>query len=74
VKQANMRINAFDDFAVQLKNKTQDTVSSRMLRAKIDGEGSVAVLRNSSVRIATCRFVIKVRDDFSVGVGFGVGH
>jgi hypothetical protein len=38
MKQADMRIDAFDHLAVQLEHETQHTVRCRMLRAEIDRE------------------------------------
>ncbi len=38
VKQADMRIDAGDHFAVELQHQTQHAVRRRMLRAEIDGE------------------------------------
>jgi hypothetical protein len=38
VKQSDMRIDAFDDFAVEFKHKPQDTVRCRVLRPEVDGE------------------------------------
>ncbi len=38
VKQADMRIDPRDDFAVKLQHQTQHAVRGRMLRSEIDGE------------------------------------
>jgi hypothetical protein len=38
VKQADMRIDTLDDFAVEFENKPQHAVRRRMLRAEIDVE------------------------------------
>lgn len=38
VKQADMRIDAFDDFAVELQHEAKHAVRRRMLRTKVDGE------------------------------------
>ncbi len=38
MQQADMRIDALDDFAVQLQHKAQHAVRRRMLRPEVDGE------------------------------------
>ncbi len=38
VKQADMRVDPRDDFAVKLQHQTQHAVRGRMLRSEIDGE------------------------------------
>ena len=38
MKQADMRIDARDDFAVELQHQTQHAMRGRMLRPEIDGE------------------------------------
>ena len=38
MQQADMRIDALDDFAVKLKHQPQHAMRGRMLRAEIDGE------------------------------------
>ena len=38
MQQADMRVDALDDFAVQLQHKAQNAMRRRMLRAEIDGE------------------------------------
>ncbi|MEZ5891773.1 MAG: hypothetical protein R3C58_01295 [Parvularculaceae bacterium] len=38
MKEADMRIDALDDFAVKLEHKTQNAVRRRVLRPEIDGE------------------------------------
>ena len=38
VKQADMRVDAGDDFAVKLQDQTQHAVRSRMLGPEVDGE------------------------------------
>ena len=40
-----MRIDALDDFAVELEHQTQHAMRCRMLRAEIDGEVTDVVLR-----------------------------
>ena len=38
MQQADMRIDALDDFAVELQHQTQHAVRRRMLRSEVDGE------------------------------------
>src|SRR5690606_30510862 len=38
VKQANMRINALDELAVEFQNQTKHTVRGRVHGAEVDGE------------------------------------
>ena len=38
VQQADVRIDALDDFAVELEDEAQHAVGGRMLRPEIDGE------------------------------------
>lgn len=38
VQKTNMRITSQNLLTLQLENQTQDSVSSRMLRSKVDGE------------------------------------
>ena len=38
MQQADMRVDALDDFAVQLQHKAQHAMRRRMLRAEVDGE------------------------------------
>ncbi len=36
VQKADMRIDALDDFAIELENETQNTVRGRVLRSEVD--------------------------------------
>ena len=38
MQQADMRIDAFDDFAVELEHQTQHAMRRRVLRPEVDGE------------------------------------
>ena len=38
VQQADMRVDALDDLAVELEHETQHAMRRRMLRAEVDGE------------------------------------
>ena len=40
MEQADMRIDALDDFAVEFEHKAQHAVGRRMLRAKVDRKGA----------------------------------
>jgi hypothetical protein len=44
MQQADMRIDALDDFAVQLQDQTKNPVRRRMLRAEVDVEIANVVL------------------------------
>lgn len=46
MQQADVRIDAFDDFAIQLQHQTQHAVRGRVLRAEVDVELANRRLRN----------------------------
>ena len=48
MQQADMRIDALDDLAVQLQHEAQDAVRGRVLRAEIDGEVADIMLAHGS--------------------------
>ena len=49
VKQADMRIDALDDLAVELEHQAQHAMRGRMLRPEIDGEIAFGWARSSGV-------------------------
>ena len=52
VQQADMRIAALDDLAVELEHQSQHPVRRRMLRAEVDVEVADLLLADQNVAIA----------------------
>ncbi len=70
VQQADVRIDAFDDLAVQLQHQPQHAVRGRVLRAEVDGE--LAVVHVLGVRGAVIdRHVLERIDSAVHGLGYG---
>ena len=57
MEQADMRIDALDDLAIEFKHEPQDTMRGRMLRSEIDGEVANCGLGhgNPSGLVVRCR-------------------
>ena len=69
VEQADMRIDPFDDLAVELEHEAQHAMGGRMLRPKIDGEFAVLGVRSASGALVS---VSVIRRPPGIGLrGFG---
>ena len=55
MQQADMRIDALDNLAVEFQHQAQHAVGRRMLRAEIDGESCGLVSQPSVLRLLVAR-------------------
>ena len=60
MQQADMRIDALDDLAVELQDKAQHAVGRRMLRAEVDVKFGSAGCRPSAISFRVLRFRLLV--------------